>query len=309
MNEQSGKSAVRGAVALHQVRLENSKNTLESNLEILRRKEAQRTGHQTQEGNIFGNAAAFASDKPFNRRIENQRQYKMETMIEQAFNAERNKLLDAELDISTEDTDDTMDITVEPTCDPDQSDYFSHPSRPCDQLPVVDQPEAIITQTEIKNKSQTGILKNEHDGTKEHTVRFTDEAQALIKGFEEQKAEMEKILKEAREEHQRQLAELKSATAKATNETTLTSTNHSISSGDETTETKQVEQVLSNAQNELENIKSYQQRLLAKYKDVSNLEKTENLSQSDNIVVREVPTSQSEMSTPHTSQVDSKEDF
>ena len=83
MNEQSGKSAVRGAVALHQVRLENSKNTLESNLEILRRKEAQRTGHQTQEGNIFGNAAAFASDKPFNRRLENQRQYKMETMIEQ----------------------------------------------------------------------------------------------------------------------------------------------------------------------------------------------------------------------------------
>ena len=307
MNEQSGKSAVRGAVALHQVRLENSKNTLESNLEILRRKEAQRTGHQTQEGNIFGNAAAFASDKPFNRRIENQRQYKMETMIEQAFNAERNKLLDAELDISTEDTDDTMDITVEPTYDPDQSDYVSHSAR--DQLPEFDQPKAIITQTEMKNKSQTGILKNEHDGTKEHTVRFTDEAQALIKGFEEQKAEMERILKDAREEHQRQLAELKSATAQATNETTLTSTNQSISSGDETTETKQVEQVLSNAQKELENIKSYQQRLLAKYKDVSNLEKTENLNQSDNIVVREVPTSQSEMSTPHTSQVDSKEDF
>ena len=33
---------MRGAVALQQVRLENSKNTLESNLEILRRKEAQR---------------------------------------------------------------------------------------------------------------------------------------------------------------------------------------------------------------------------------------------------------------------------
>ena len=230
-----------------------------------------------------------------------------------AFNAERNKLLDAELDISTEDTDDTMDITVEPTYDPEQSDYFSRVDRSCDQLPKYDQPEAIITQTDIKNKSQTGILKNEQDGTREHTVRFTDEAQALIKGFEEQKAEMEKILKEAREEHQRQLAELKSATAKATNESTLISTNQSVSSGDETTETKQVEAVLSNAQKELENIKSYQQRLLAKYKDGTTLDqsegRTEDFSQSDYIVVREVPTSQSEISTPHTTHVDSKEDF
>ena len=230
-----------------------------------------------------------------------------------AFNAERNKLLDAELDISTEDTDDTMDITVEPTYDPDQSDYFSRADRSCDKLPKFDQPEAIITQTDIKNKSQPGILKNEQDGTREHTVRFTDEAQALIKGFEEQKAEMEKILKEAREEHQRQLAELKSATAKATNESTLISTNQSVSSGDETTETRQVEAVLSNAQKELENIKSYQQRLLAKYKDSTTLDqsqgRTEDSSQSDYIVVREVPTSQSEISTPHTTQADSKEDF
>ena len=206
-----------------------------------------------------------------------------------------------------------MDITVEPTYDPEQSDYFSRVDRSCDQPPKYDQPEAIITQTDIKNKSQTGILKNEQDGTREHTVRFTDEAQALIKGFEEQKAEMEKILKEAREEHQRQLAELKSATAKATNESTLISTNQSVSSGDETTETKQVEAVLSNAQKELENIKSYQQRLLAKYKDGTTLDqsegRTEDFSQSDYIVVREVPTSQSEISTPHTTHVDSKEDF
>ena len=45
-NERSGKSAVRGAVALHKVRLDNSKSKLESNLEILRRKEAQRRGHE-----------------------------------------------------------------------------------------------------------------------------------------------------------------------------------------------------------------------------------------------------------------------
>lgn len=206
-----------------------------------------------------------------------------------------------------------MDITVEPTYDPDHSDYVTRSDRPCDQLPELDQPEAIITQTEIKNKSHTGILKNEQDGTREHTVRFTDEAQALIKGFEEQKAEMERILKEAREEHHRQLAELKSATAKATNETTLTSTNQSVSSGDDTTETKQVEEVLSNAQKELVNIKNYQQRLLAKYKNDTTLDrsdgKTYQFSESDNIVVREMPTSQSEISTPYTSQIDSKEDF
>ena len=278
-NENAGKSTVRGTAALKKIRLEGAKNTLEEHLETLRRREVQLRGAEAN-GPLHSNAAAFASDNKFNKRSENQRQYQMETMIEQAFNTRRELLPDNELDISLEDT------TIDSTDMGDDLEILEPTARKTTEVI-----EANILSTTEETKSTT-------TKPKEHTVRFNDEEQKLLSAFQEQKAEMERVLELAKVEHQRQMAEIEDAMKKVKENVTINSSlqseNRTLqSSSQNTTLTNGVTQKLDNVKNEMDRVKLYQQRLLEKYKaDISNVESI-TLDQSSNIIVKEMDTEES----------------
>ena len=132
---------------------------------------------------MYGNEAAFASDKPYAVRIENQRQYKMETLIENAMNGGL-RLHDPALDISSENTEDSLDITVE-------NDICDRPTRvnfPEDNFPddTVENVEAEIQSykelpviQEVKHDKAKSILKRDQTPN-ENTVRFNDEGYGCI---------------------------------------------------------------------------------------------------------------------------------
>ena len=277
-NENAGKSTVRGTAALKKIRLEGAKNTLEEHLETLRRREVQLRGAEAN-GPLHSNAAAFASDNKFNKRNENQRQYQMETMIEQAFNTRRELLPDNELDISLEDT------TIDSTDMGDDLEILEPTARKTTEVI-----EANILSTTEETKSISTKQK-------EHTVRFNDEEQKLLSAFQEQKAEMERVLELAKVEHQRQMEEIEGAMKKVKESVTINSTlqseNQTLQSSQNTTLTNGVTQTLDNVKNEMDRVKLYQQRLLEKYKaDLSNVESI-TLDQSSNIIVKEMDTEES----------------
>ena len=263
-NENSGKSVVRGTAALKKLRLEGARNNLEEHLEALRRREVQLRGSEAH-GPLHSNAAAFSSDKAFNKRAENQRQYQMETLIEQAFNTRRELLPDNELDISTEESEAESSTAL---------DLLPAAKRHTDDIQA-----NIITDTEGTATPSKIVESCSSQTRKEHTVRFSDEEKKLIQGFQEQKAEMERILSEARLEHQvsdifstflshmiqRQMAEIEGAMKKV-KDVSINSSSQSKTESQNSTLTAGVTETLDAAQANLAQIKQYQNRLLEKYK-------------------------------------------
>ena len=89
----------------------------------------------------------------------------------------------------------------------------------------------------------------------------------MISLFEQQKKDMENLLKEAREEYQSQLEELKNNQIQIMKETSgvsVSTVNTTVS------DTGIVENILSEAERELAEIRAYQQKLLEKHSGSEN---------------------------------------
>ena len=129
----------------------------------------------------------------------------------------------------------------------------------------------------------------------QHTVRFNDEEEKLLRGFEQQKAEMKRILEQAKLEHQRQMAEIEGAMAKVVKSDDVSSVNSSfaasstakLNSANGTFNAK-----LDKVADDLDQVKLYQQRLLQRYRaDMSNVASITAADESSNVIVKELETS------------------
>ena len=204
-----------------------------------------------------------------NTANEAERQYRMEQIISNAFNpGDLAVRLDPSLDISFD--------TESSNCDPESIDdaHILHEETLTNETHKTFQQDensknSATTSDTAEPARLTSIIKTSSTSIapkpKEHSVRFTDEGNAMIGIFEQQKQQMEKLLEDAREEYQSQLDELKQNQSKVI-EVSLSShgstSNNSISQHETT---RDAEQILSHAQDDMNAIRAYQARLLNKY--------------------------------------------
>lgn len=237
-SEADAKSTVRGENALRKVRLDASKASLESHLEILRRKEFQR-----QRG---GSMAATA------KRLTTtaaSRQFQMEQLVVDAIGGNEGLRLDPDLDISSAtdgSEDQNQEFDKDKTLTPDEEEETTTPEPEDDNLRELTQVPSIL-------RSGTEIGK-----PKEFSVRFNDEQRQLVELFESQKREMEQVLEQAKEEHAQQLRELELAQAETIGGTIDSYVESTLSDESETA---------GNIIKQLDEVKSYQEKLLQKHSD------------------------------------------
>ena len=245
--EAAMKSTLRGEDALRKVRLDNSKATLESHLEVLRRKEFARQ-----------NAGSMAATAKRLATSEATKQFQMEQIVADAIGGAGYSVApDPELDISSA-TDSSApdpqnipythyDLHEEKAAQRDDNSVESNlPQEPFEvSLPEVTQVPSIL-------KTSNSAIPREN-----HSVRFNDEQKQLLEMFEAQKREMELILEQAKIEHEENLQQLEQAQA-STLEGDLSASQNSSASNNSSIMTQRVIE-------NLDAIKSYQNKLIQKY--------------------------------------------
>ena len=244
--EASMKSTLRGEDALRKVRLDNSKATLESHLEVLRRKEFARQ-----------NAGSMAATAKRLATSEATKQFQMEQIVADAIGGAGYSVApDPELDISSA-TDSSApdaqnipythyDLHEEKATQQENSIESNQPQEPSEaSLPEITQVPSIL-------KTSNSAIAREN-----HSVRFNDEQKQLLEMFEAQKREMELILEQAKIEHEENLQQLEQAQASTLEGDLSASQNSSVSNNSSI----MTQRVIEN----LDAIKSYQNKLIQKY--------------------------------------------
>ncbi|CAG5110969.1 Oidioi.mRNA.OKI2018_I69.chr2.g5315.t1.cds [Oikopleura dioica] len=252
--EAAMKSTLRGEDALRKVRLDNSKATLESNLEVLRRKEFARQ-----------NAGSMAATEKRLAMNQATKQFQMEQIVADAIGGRGYSVTpDPELDISS--------ATDSSAVDPPHSIPYTHydlPQQPEEEQDPEDDDERTLTPepptATLPEATQVpSILKtsNHFNIAKEtHSVRFNDEQRQLLEMFESQKREMEALLEQAKIEHEENLRQLELAQASTLEGETSGLSASQCSSTSNNSSAVMTQKVIEN----LDAIKSYQERLIQKY--------------------------------------------
>ncbi|CBY40910.1 unnamed protein product [Oikopleura dioica] len=201
--EAAMKSTLRGEDALRKVRLDNSKTTLESHLEVLRRKEFARQ-----------NAGSMAATAKRLVTSEATKQFQMEQIVADAIGGAGYSVApDPELDISSATDSSAPDGQHIPYTHYDLHEEKT--TRQGNDTLKLNSPQESSEMSLPEVTQVPSILKTSNSAIprENHSVRFNDEQKQLLKMFESQKREMELLLEQAKIEHEENLQQLEQAQA------------------------------------------------------------------------------------------------